>query len=71
MTTTDQCPNCGRFIEYDADGFYAHEDPENDVSEVLQFCDERCCDCFHHKREQEQRVSQLPSSWPAKEMLLP
>jgi hypothetical protein len=64
MENPDRCPNCGRFIEYDADGFYAQEDPHNDVSHVLQFCDERCCDRFYHKREQEQRVSQLPSTWP-------
>jgi len=51
MNTLEQwrCPNCGRFVEVDADGFYDTEergaDPE--CTPVACFCDERCADVFH------------------------
>ena len=50
LSLTDQCPNCGRFIERDGDGFYDRECRANDSSEVFQFCAERCADQFHEKR---------------------
>ena len=42
MSNKERCPTCGRYMEQDADGFYDREEPENDSSLVLQYCDETC-----------------------------
>ena len=41
----DKCPTCGRFAspEY---GFYDREEPEDECSLVVVFCDEQCADAF-------------------------
>jgi len=48
----DRCPNCGRFVEDEADGFYDREDWDDDASLVSVFCDEPCADRFHEKRSE-------------------
>jgi len=50
MNTPTRCPNCGRFVEYDADGFYDRLQRESDSSLIAQFCSEFCADRFHEKR---------------------
>ncbi len=44
-----RCPQCGRFIKYDSDGFYdtAEKGVDPDTSHVACFCDETCADKFH------------------------
>ncbi len=39
-----RCPNCGRFVEADAKGFYDRLDRCDDTSLVRCFCAERCAD---------------------------
>jgi len=45
----DRCPNCGRFVEDEADGFYAKLDPLDDMAPVVPFCDEPCVDAYRVK----------------------
>jgi hypothetical protein len=49
-----RCPCCGRFIQYDADGFYdtAERGANPDTSHVACFCDEACADKFHGRAAQ-------------------
>lgn len=47
-TEQERCPSCGRFLKLDPDGFYDRVgDRDNDLSEVVAFCDEKCADVFH------------------------
>ena len=56
MKYEERCPNCGRFIEADADGFYDREWPYHDGAHVVCYCDEECCD---KKRAKDQLVEKL------------
>ncbi len=49
-----KCPNCGKFVEYDADGYYDREYPYGEFSQVVQYCDEACCNSKRAKDKQEQ-----------------
>ncbi len=46
----EQCPNCGRFMELDADGWYDREYRDYEESLILQFCDESCADRYQRRR---------------------
>jgi len=46
----ERCPNCGRFVERNADGFYDRLDRDNECSEVREFCNESCANEHHKKR---------------------
>ena len=43
-TNQSKCPNCGKFVEHDAGGFYDREYPYHDGAQVVQYCNEQCCD---------------------------
>jgi hypothetical protein len=47
---TNRCTNCGRFVEFDADGFYDREERECESSLVACFCSESCADRNHERR---------------------
>ena len=44
-----KCPNCGKFVEHDADGFYDKPYPYDPAANVVQYCDEKCCDMQREK----------------------
>ena len=46
---TDKCPVCGKFVstECNSNGFYDKEDRNNEESECLCFCDEKCANKYH------------------------
>lgn len=52
--TADRCPNCGRFVPDEADGFYDREWPYHDGATTLVFCDETCADQQRAKDRHEQ-----------------
>lgn len=39
-----RCPNCGRYVPAESDGFYDRCWPYDDGAQVVQYCDENCCD---------------------------
>jgi len=39
----NKCPNCGKFVEYGADGYYDREWPYGEFDQVVQYCNESCC----------------------------
>ena len=45
----DQCPNCGKFVEYGADGYYDREWPYHETAQTVQYCNESCCDAKRAK----------------------
>ena len=49
MSTPQHCPNCGRFLEHDSDGFYNREWPYDDRALMVQFCHESCCNAKRAK----------------------
>ena len=53
----DRCPNCGRFIESEPDGFYDRLERGSETSQIVPFCNEACADQY--------AVKQLPDrpSW--------
>ena len=51
--TQERCPNCGRFIEKDPQGFFDVLDREYDMSAIAAFCDEPCADQYHLKLKEE------------------
>ena len=44
-----RCPNCGRFVEIDANGYYdtAERGADPEFTPVACFCDETCACKFH------------------------
>ena len=44
-----RCPNCGRFVEFDANGYYdtAERGADPEFTPVACFCDETCACKFH------------------------
>ena len=44
-----RCPNCGRFVEFDANGYYdtAERGADPKFTSVACFCDETCACKFH------------------------
>lgn len=46
----ERCPNCGRFVEHDADGFYDRLVREDESSFVECFCNRSCADAYHGAR---------------------
>lgn len=43
-----RCPQCGKFLGADPDGFWDAEDKGGDDSSYMTpFCDEACADKFH------------------------
>ena len=54
LTTTNtkhdlRCPNCGKFVESDADGYYDRMPPYTEDAYVECFCDEACSQAFRVK----------------------
>ncbi len=49
MIMTDKCPNCGRFVENDADGFYTREYPDSESSYTVVCCNEYCANEYERK----------------------
>ncbi len=45
----NKCPNCGKFMMYEDDGFYDREWPYHETAQVVQYCDESCCDAKRAK----------------------
>jgi hypothetical protein len=45
----NRCPNCGRFVGINPDGYYdtAERGADPDSTPVAAFCDERCACVFH------------------------
>ena len=52
----DKCPNCGKFVEYDSEGFYDREWPYHETAQFVQYCDEQCCD---EKRAKDKAANQV------------
>lgn len=42
-----RCPECGRFIENDADGYYDQAFAGEETGTVACFCNKKCADKFH------------------------
>lgn len=61
MSEQEKGPQCGKFMEIDADGFYARLDPDDDMGEVLQFCNEECADKAINRQRGRQRGACLVS----------
>lgn len=51
-----KCPNCRKVFEYDSDGFYDREWPYHETAQVVQYCDEVCCNM---KREIDKDTNQV------------
>ena len=49
----NRCPNCGKFIDEEPDGFFDVLDRDYDMSAVEAFCDEACADNYHLKQTKE------------------
>lgn len=49
MSHETRCPNCGRFVEFDADGYYdtAERGADPETTRVACFCNEACACEFH------------------------
>ena len=45
-----RCPNCGRFVEFDANGYYdtGERGADPKFTSVACFCDETCACKFHN-----------------------
>lgn len=52
---THQCPNCGRYTEDEADGYYAKLAPYHDMEPIEAFCNEACCDKYTIKNPPNER----------------
>lgn len=46
----NRCPNCGKFIQDDPDGFFAPLIPGDDMNPIVPFCDSECLDAFYLKK---------------------
>lgn len=49
MKHDKRCPHCGRFVDFDGDGFYDCAEKNQDPEEcwIAQFCNETCADMYH------------------------
>lgn len=65
----EKCPDCGRFVSMDADGWYSRIDPylvedgrvwEDSCSYMAVFCNEKCADQYDaaYKLRLEQEIKQ-------------
>lgn len=45
--TQDHCPQCGRFVGVDPDGFYESLPGDDDNYPIYVYCNEACADKHH------------------------
>lgn len=76
MTDQDRCPNCGKYLEKDPDGFYGRLHPDRETSLIVPFCDEQCCNDWEDKCTEygpgvndPQIPGRLPNGLPSDERL--
>ncbi len=46
----EHCPNCGRFIESDPQGYFDRLDRSDEFGAIVAFCDEQCSRQYHVKQ---------------------
>ena len=50
MDERNRCPNCGRFIESNPQGFFDRLDRSDEFGAIYAFCTESCADQYADKQ---------------------